>query len=113
MGFDRSALAQLIACHGPVARIVVARTKGSVPREPGAAMLVWQGGQSGTIGGGALVALGLVGRPTGPGEIILAVAVLSILLTAPVGAWAISWSGERWLSKDESGIKNPVPADNY
>ena len=65
------------------------------------------------IGGGALVALGLAGRPTDPGEIILAVAVLSILLTAPVGAWAISWSGERWLSEDESGIKNPVPADNY
>ena len=54
MGFDRSILEQLIACHGPVARIVVARTKGSVPREPGATMLVWQGGQSGTIGGGAL-----------------------------------------------------------
>ena len=65
------------------------------------------------IGGGALVALGLAGRPTDPGEIILAVAVLSILLTAPAGAWAISWSGERWLSEDESGIKNPVPADNY
>ena len=65
------------------------------------------------IGGGALVALGLAGRPTDPGELILAVAVLSILLTAPVGAWAISWSGERWLSKDESGIKSPVPADNY
>ena len=65
------------------------------------------------IGGGALVALGLAGRPTDPGEVILAVAVLSILLTAPVGAWAISWSGERWLSEDESGIKNPVPADNY
>ncbi|GIT26826.1 MAG: hypothetical protein CM1200mP41_28700 [Gammaproteobacteria bacterium] len=53
------------------------------------------------------------GRPTDPGEVILAVAVLSILLTAPVGAWAISWSGERWLSEDESGIKSPVPADNY
>ena len=65
------------------------------------------------IGGGALVALGLAGRPTDPGEIILAVAVLSILLTAPAGAWAISWSGERWLSEDESGIKNPVPVDNY
>ncbi|MDG2230904.1 MAG: xanthine dehydrogenase accessory protein XdhC [Paracoccaceae bacterium] len=54
MGFDRSALEKLIARHGPVARIVVARTKGSVPRGPGAAMLVWQDGQSGTIGGGAL-----------------------------------------------------------
>ena len=65
------------------------------------------------IGGGALVALGLAGRPTGPGEVILAVAVLSILLTAPVGAWAISLSGERWLSEDRPGIKGPVPADSH
>ena len=65
------------------------------------------------IGGGALVALGLAGRPTGPGEVILAVAVLSILLTAPVGAWAISLSGERWLSEDGPGIKSPVPADSH
>ena len=65
------------------------------------------------IGGGALVALGLAGRPTGPGEVILAVAVLSILLTAPVGAWAISLSGERWLSEDGPGIKGPVRADSH
>ena len=65
------------------------------------------------IGSGALVALGLAGRPTGPGEVILAVAVLSILLTAPVGAWAISLSGERWLSEDGPGIKSPVPADSH
>ena len=65
------------------------------------------------IGGGALVALGLAGRPTGPGEVILAVAVLSILLTAPVGAWAISLGGERWLSEDGPGIKSPVPADSH
>ena len=64
------------------------------------------------IGGGALLALGLAGRPTGPGEVILAVAVLSILLTAPVGAWAISWSGERWLSEEGPGIKGPVPAED-
>ena len=31
------------------------------------------------------------------GEVILAVAVLSILLTAPVGAWAISMLGPRVL----------------
>ena len=48
-----------------------------------------------------------------PGEVILAVAVLSILLTAPVGAWAISLSGERWLSEDGPGIKSPVPADSH
>ncbi len=50
------------------------------------------------IGGGALVALGAAGMDIGPGEIILAVAVLSILLTAPLGAWAIAIAGERWLA---------------
>lgn len=54
MSFDRDALARAIAAHGPVARVVVAATRGSVPREAGAAMLVWEAGQSGTIGGGAL-----------------------------------------------------------
>ena len=39
----------------------------------------------------------LAGMDTAPGEIILAVAVLSILLTAPLGAWAIAIAGERWL----------------
>lgn len=38
----------------PVARVVVAATQGSVPREVGASMLVSSGGVSGTIGGGAL-----------------------------------------------------------
>ncbi|WP_417271448.1 xanthine dehydrogenase accessory protein XdhC [Celeribacter sp.] len=58
MSFDRDALARAIAAHGPVARIVVAETHGSVPREVGASMLVWRDengpAQSGTIGGGAL-----------------------------------------------------------
>lgn len=54
MSFDRTALANAIAAHGRVARVVVAEVHGSTPREVGAAMLVWQGGQSGTIGGGAL-----------------------------------------------------------
>jgi hypothetical protein len=35
------------------------------------------------------------------------------LLTAPVGAWAISLSGERWLSEEGPGIKGPVPADSH
>lgn len=52
--FDRAALARAIAAHGRVARVVVAGVQGSAPREEGAAMLVWQDGQSGTIGGGAL-----------------------------------------------------------
>lgn len=39
---------------GDAVRVQVAGTKGSAPREAGAFMLVWQGGQAGTIGGGAL-----------------------------------------------------------
>ena len=54
MSFDREALAAAIARHGTVARVVIAEARGSVPREAGAAMLVWEGGQEGTIGGGAL-----------------------------------------------------------
>lgn len=54
MSFDRTALAAAVAAHGRVARVVIASVKGSSPREVGAAMLVWEGGQSGTIGGGAL-----------------------------------------------------------
>lgn len=54
MSFDLEELRRHIACHGQVIRVVVADTRGSVPREVGAAMLVWPGGQSGTIGGGAL-----------------------------------------------------------
>ncbi|RVV97829.1 xanthine dehydrogenase accessory protein XdhC [Mesobaculum littorinae] len=54
MSFDRQALHAAIAQHGRVARVVVAETRGSVPREVGAAMLVWSRGQSGTIGGGTL-----------------------------------------------------------
>lgn len=50
------------------------------------------------IGGGALVAMKTAGMDTGPGEVILAVAVLSILLTAPLGAWAIAVTGEWWLA---------------
>ena len=44
-----------------------------------------------------LVGMALAGMDQGPGEIILAVAVLSIVLTAPLGAWAIAITGERVL----------------
>lgn len=54
MSFDRDALIAACRAHGNVARVVVASAKGSVPREVGAAMLVWADGMSGTIGGGAL-----------------------------------------------------------
>ncbi|TGD67780.1 xanthine dehydrogenase accessory protein XdhC [Tabrizicola sp. WMC-M-20] len=52
--FDPGGLASALATHGRVARVVIAAHDGSSPRETGAAMLVWEGGQSGTIGGGAL-----------------------------------------------------------
>jgi xanthine dehydrogenase accessory factor len=55
---DRAALADAVARHGAVARVVIVAHQGSSPREAGAAMLVWDdaagGGQDGTIGGGAL-----------------------------------------------------------
>lgn len=52
--FDLGALHAAVALHGRVARVVIAAFSGSSPREVGAAMLVWPGGQSGTIGGGTL-----------------------------------------------------------
>ena len=41
--------------------------------------------------------MALAGMGTGSGEVILAVAVLSIVLTAPLGAWAISITGDKIL----------------
>ena len=56
------------------------------------------------IGGVPLASMVQAGMATGPGEIILSVAVLSIVLTAPLGAWAIAWVGERTLSVAPFGI---------
>ncbi|MCJ8335324.1 MAG: xanthine dehydrogenase accessory protein XdhC [Epibacterium sp.] len=54
MAFDVESLRKAVLTHGRVARVVIAEVRGSSPREVGAAMLVWDGGQSGTIGGGTL-----------------------------------------------------------
>ncbi|MGC1429088.1 MAG: xanthine dehydrogenase accessory protein XdhC [Albidovulum sp.] len=54
MSFDRDHLIQMVHRMGRVARVVIASNAGSTPREVGAAMLVWDTGQDGTIGGGAL-----------------------------------------------------------
>jgi len=51
---DRAAMAQVLAQVPALVRVVIASHRGSAPREAGAAMLVWEGGQQGTIGGGAL-----------------------------------------------------------
>jgi xanthine dehydrogenase accessory factor len=54
MSFDLQTLRDAARQRGRVVRVVVAEVHGSAPREVGAAMLVWPGGQTGTIGGGAL-----------------------------------------------------------
>jgi len=54
VSLDRATLARAVAAQERVVRVVVAEVLGSAPREVGAAMLVWPGGQQGTIGGGAL-----------------------------------------------------------
>jgi NhaP-type Na+/H+ or K+/H+ antiporter len=51
------------------------------------------------IGGLPLTAMIASGKPTAPGEIILAVAVLSILLTAPLGAILITKGGNTLISQ--------------
>ena len=54
MSLDLDQISAAIATHGPVTRILIARSAGSAPRAAGTSMLVWPGGQAGTIGGGAL-----------------------------------------------------------
>ncbi|MBN2861248.1 MAG: cation:proton antiporter [Sphaerochaetaceae bacterium] len=53
------------------------------------------------IGATPLLAMKTAGMPTGAGEIILAIAVLSILITAAPGAWLIQRAGKAWLTVDE------------
>ncbi|NCA83554.1 MAG: sodium:proton antiporter [Opitutae bacterium] len=55
------------------------------------------------IGGAPLIAMQAAGMGLGPGQVILAVAVLSILLTAPLGAWLIAWAGNRILKQEPLG----------
>jgi xanthine dehydrogenase accessory factor len=54
MSISPQHLARLCHEHGRIARVVVAETRGSTPREVGADMMVWPGGQQGSIGGGEL-----------------------------------------------------------
>ncbi len=53
------------------------------------------------IGGAPLLAMKAAGMSTAPGETILAVAVLSILLTAPLGAWGIMLTAPRLLKQEK------------
>ncbi|MCK9600137.1 MAG: cation:proton antiporter [Sphaerochaeta sp.] len=52
------------------------------------------------IGSTPLAAMSLHGMPTRAGEVILAVAVMSILMTAPLGAIALDWAGRHFLTVD-------------
>lgn len=54
------------------------------------------------IGAAPLIAMQKAGISTFPGELILAVAVLSIIITAPLGAILISWAGDKFLTIDFS-----------
>ncbi len=54
MSLDAGRLRAALDAHGPLARVVVAEARGSVPRGEGTEMLVWADGFDGTIGGGAL-----------------------------------------------------------
>lgn len=54
MSFDTSVLESLLQHSPTVVRVVIAEIQGSSPREVGAAMWVYSGGQYGTIGGGAM-----------------------------------------------------------
>jgi NhaP-type Na+/H+ or K+/H+ antiporter len=58
------------------------------------------------IGGAPLAAMSAAKMNIYPGEIILAIAVLSILVTAPLGAVLIKWSGEKFLKVSDELDKN-------
>lgn len=62
------------------------------------------------VGAMPLAALAAAGLDTGPGEVILAMAVLSIAVTAPLGAWAISFTGERCLEGTADDRAQPAPS---
>ncbi len=62
------------------------------------------------IGAGPLLAMRAAGMATGPGEINVAVAVLSIILTAPAGAWAIDALGRRVLPVEPEAGENAYRA---
>jgi NhaP-type Na+/H+ or K+/H+ antiporter len=59
------------------------------------------------IGAMPLLTMQAAGLPTAPGETILAVAVLSILTTAPLGAWLSSLVADRVLLPAQQSPQTP------
>lgn len=54
MTLNLEEIEQLVAEHEEIIRVLIVATQGSTPRDTGTRMLVWNEGQKGTIGGGAL-----------------------------------------------------------
>jgi NhaP-type Na+/H+ or K+/H+ antiporter len=62
------------------------------------------------IGAIPLMAMKAAGMPTQAGEVILAVAVLSIVFTAPIGALAISVAGAKFLREAPDSSRSALEA---
>ncbi|VGO11643.1 hypothetical protein PDESU_00188 [Pontiella desulfatans] len=62
------------------------------------------------MGAVPLMAMKKAGMQTAAGEVILAVSVLSIVFTAPLGALAIKWVGERALASDPGADRAALDA---
>ena len=60
------------------------------------------------IGGAPLAAMAAAKMSTYSGELILAIAVLSILVTAPIGAILINFTGKKFLVQEP--IESLTPA---
>ena len=56
------------------------------------------------MGGATLAAMILAGKDTAVGELILAIAVLGIILTAPIGALLISRGSESLLTERQDSV---------
>ncbi len=110
--FDLAGLQAAVAAQGCVVRVVIAGFDGSSPREVGAAMLVWETGQSGTIGGGALEWQAILAARAmlagGP-----ALRVERIALGPALGqccGGAVSLVSERYQAEDLAGLGGDVIA---
>ncbi len=64
------------------------------------------------IGATPLAVMGMHGMPVRAGQVILAVAVMSIILTAPLGAIALDWAAHHLLSVDTRDTFSSLEAVN-
>lgn len=130
MSVDLPALRAALARNDRVARVVVADAQGSVPREAGASMLVWEAGQSGTIGGGALEfeaaraarrilsgarAPGLSRHPLGPalGQCCGGAVTLLTEVIDAATLDRIEEAGALWARPAEAGALPPLALERY